>query len=179
MNVTTLREKYCLLEPEERARLFLSKAVPKRDDALADALEPGSLLDRYLMDKTERIMIFFGAYWLSKLCWFEGFNSGIVLSECIVSSERETQAAISEKYEKLGDNAAALALALHEFDEEQGGWLNGVAAIMDCRDQWDRALGRGKMLQEKEIEPHFQDRVASCRHEVHAFWTMIENCSGS
>ncbi|MFA5811063.1 MAG: hypothetical protein WC956_01870 [bacterium] len=175
MNVTTLRENYCFLEPEERARLFLSKAAPKRDDALADALEPASLLDRCLMNRAETIMIFFGAYWLSKLCTLQGARVGFQLAEDAIEDNDQAAWAIVNKCHNIeGGRNAALALALHEFDEEQGGWLKGVAAIMDCCNKWDNALAWGIFLQDLGNDQKFQGHLIQYRQSVHSFWDIYE-----
>ncbi len=168
MNTFQLREKYRYLTPQERAKLFLSQAVPYQDNLLANTLSSETLYESYLMNLTESRLVIFGMYWLNKLTFLEGMNSKIIMSE-----DFDTE--FQKRYGDFGDPAAALAYVLSEFDKEHGGWLQGIAVIMGCQECWDRALARSKLIQQYNLDHNFPDRVDNIYKNVLSFWEHVEH----
>lgn len=170
MTKQTLRSKYSYLSPTERAELFLSTAVPNRDDALDEALRSKNIFDAYDMSAAERRMIIFGSYWLFKLGLIYGTRVGaIAKGHYLIDPEKNT-----DNLDDIYEAGAALALVLDEFNTDHGGWLRGVAAILECEEMWDYLLGLGKIFNKIET-PKMQKHINKQKERVDSFWNHFEN----
>jgi hypothetical protein len=158
MTKQSLRSKYKTLSATERAELFLSTAVPSRDDALDEALRSKDIFDAYNKSAAEVRMIVFGSYWFFKL--------GVLFGVRLGASGREQ---CSEEIDDFLDAGPALALALNEFDKAHGGWLRGVAAIMACTETWKQILTIGKMLSSCNYTG-FHQLTDQCRQTAESHW---------
>lgn len=166
MDVHRLRSSYSELTPQERAELYFAKALPERNEAMADALDAQSPRESYLQHVAELRIILFGTYWMSKLSLLCGLRLGKILS-------RKKQDEIEEDDEDdiLEERGAALAVALKEFDNEHGGWLRGVIALLEIEMVWDISLKFGNFLNGLEVDIPFFKHLAEYRETLASTWS--------
>ncbi len=168
MTKQALRSQYRSLSPTERAELFLSTAVPNRDDALDEALQPKDIFDAYKMTSAEKRMIVFGSYWLFKVGLIYGTRAGtIAKGHHLIDPEKST-----DKFDDIFEVGSALALALDEFDKAHGGWLRGVAAILECGEMWDYLLGLGNIFYKIETAK-MEEHISKQKERIESFWNQI------
>jgi hypothetical protein len=156
LNIEQLRMKYSRLTPRERSKLFWACALSEDGESILAAMTTSDNKTKFYAMQEDLRLILFSGVWMVKLALMFGRKMGAGESYmeflCSVKGRPEKQQdlldiASEQIYEKMRNQelkTMALAQALSEFDESEGGWLKGIAEafnmapVLECiREQID------------------------------------------
>ena len=158
LNIEQLRMKYSRLTPRERSKLFWACALSEDGESILAAMATSDNKTKFYTVLEDLRLILFGGVWMVKLALMIGRKLGAGESYmeflCSVRGRPEQQndsldiasEQIYENMRKEDLKTLALAQALIEFDESEGGWMKGIAEafnmapVLEClKEQFDKS----------------------------------------
>jgi hypothetical protein len=149
LNIEQLRMKYSRLTPKERSKLFWACALSEDGESILAAMATSDNKTKFYTVLEDLRLILFGGVWMVKLALMFGrkLGAGESYMEFLYSVKGRPEQQNDSLYiasEQIYENmrkedlkTLALAQALIEFDESEGGWLKGIAEAFNMAPVWE------------------------------------------